>query len=288
MIAYNACKVEVTTGEQAVLLRKTGLDLAPDMEIAPAPDKSGRYYKGVQPGVLTEGRYFYNPFFWDWEIRDQIEIPKGKIGVRIALTGRDLPPGQILAEPGQKGIIREILMPKRYAYNWYAEIIEIHDQVTVPPGFVGVVTNLAGPLPKDPNQTLVREGERGVQEKTLSPGTDPLFQNPYATRVSMVDCRSKRFNLSQDMAMDFLSADGFPVTIDGAIEFRVMPEKAATVFVQYNEDKNGAEIHPGDRGQDHYPGEPLDLPDWRVPNSPAASSSTALTARPSSRTSTNP
>ena len=114
VIAYNACKIEVTTGKQAVLVRKTGLDLAANMEIAPAPDKSGRYYKGVQPGVLTEGQYVYNPLFWAWEIRDQIEIPKGKIGVRIALTGRDLPPGQILAEPGQKGIIREILMPRRY------------------------------------------------------------------------------------------------------------------------------------------------------------------------------
>jgi regulator of protease activity HflC (stomatin/prohibitin superfamily) len=245
MIAYESCKIEVTTGKQAVLIRKAGLDLAANMIVAPAPDSHGRFYKGVQPGVLTEGRYFYNPLFWDWEIRDQIEIPKGKIGVRIALTGDDLPPGQILAEKGQKGIMRDVLMPRRYTYNWYAEEIEIHDQITVPPGFVGVVTNLAGLLPKDPNQPLVHKGERGVQEETLPPGTpEPKYLNPYGTRVSMVDCRSKRFNLSKDMAMDFLSADGFPVTIDGAIEFRVMPKMAARVFVLYNEDANGDEIHP--------------------------------------------
>jgi regulator of protease activity HflC (stomatin/prohibitin superfamily) len=242
VVAYNSCIIEITTGKQAVLIRKTGLDLAENMEIAPLPDKSGRIYKGVQPGVLTEGRYFYNPIFWSWEIRDQIEIPKGKIGVRIALTGEPMPAGQILAEPGQKGIQRDVLMPRRYAYNWYAEAIEIHDQISVPAGFLGVQTFLAGPLPKDPNVPLVGKGERGVQKETLPPRSYPL--NPYAVRVSMVDCRSKRFNLSKDMAMDFLSADGFPVTIDGAIEFRVIPEEAARVFVLYNEDHNGDEIHP--------------------------------------------
>src|SRR3954468_15219780 len=60
--AYNACKVEVGTGQQAVLFRKAGLELSPEMELAPAP-RDGHYYKGVQTdlpghglnrGVLTE------------------------------------------------------------------------------------------------------------------------------------------------------------------------------------------------------------------------------------------
>jgi hypothetical protein len=240
VVTYNACKIEVPTGYQAVLIRKTGLDLAGDMEIAPAPGSNGRYSKGVQPGVLTEGRYFYNPFYWDWEIQKQFEVQSNKIGIRIALAGDELPPGQVLAEPGQKGIRRDVLKPGRYPYNWYAERIEEHDPVMVPAGFQGVQTLLAGPLPKDPNVPLVATGDRGVQRKTLLPGT--YFLNPYETRVSLVDCRSKRFNLSQDSAMDFLSADGFPVTIDGAIEFRVIPDRAAEVFVLYNEDKNGDEI----------------------------------------------
>ena len=42
--------------------------------------------------------------------------------------------------------------------------------------------------------------------------------------------------------MDFLSSDGFPVTLDGAVEFRVIPERAAEVFVKYNESDNGDEI----------------------------------------------
>ncbi|MEO6807983.1 MAG: SPFH domain-containing protein [Isosphaeraceae bacterium] len=240
VFAYSACVLEVPAGSQAVLIRKTGLDLRPDMEIAPPLGKDGRYFKGVQPGVLTEGRYFYNPLFWDWEIKPQFEVPGGKIGIRIALEGDDLPAGQILAEPGQKGVRREVLRPGRYRYNWYAESIDLRDMVTVDAGFRGVVTLLAGKLPKDPNVTLVGPGERGVQKETLPPGTYLL--NPFETRVSLVDCRSKRFNLGEGTDMDFLSADGFPVTLDGAIEFRVIPDRAAEVFVLYNEDANGDQI----------------------------------------------
>src|SRR3954447_1449198 len=69
-VGYNACRIEVRTGEQAVLTRLVGQDLAPDMELAPPPDRNG-YFKGIQRGVLTEGRYFYNPFFWSWEVRPQ-------------------------------------------------------------------------------------------------------------------------------------------------------------------------------------------------------------------------
>lgn len=239
LATYRACRIDVPTGSQAILVHKTGLDLPPDAEIAPAP-KEGRYYKGIQAGVLTEGRYFYNPYHWDWEIKPQFEVPTGKIGVRIALAGDDLAAGQVLANAGQKGIQAEVLKPGRYPYNWYAETILLFDPVTIPPGFRGVVTQLAGASPKDPNVILVGPGERGVQQKTLAPGT--YFLNPFATRVSLVDCRSKRFNLGGETQMDFLSADGFPVTLDGAIEFRVMPEKAPEVFVLYNEDKNGDSV----------------------------------------------
>ena len=244
-LLYHECKIEVGTGEQAVLIRKVGLDLERDMELAP-PRKNGTdYYKGIQTegpngGVLLEGRYFYNPYYWSWEVMKQFVVPGDKIGVRIALSGTDLPAGQILAGPGEKGIKADVLMPGRYPYNPYAESIELHDVVTVPAGFRGVVTLLSGQEPKDPNVFLVRTQERGVQPVTLEPGIHPI--NPYERRVSLVDCRSKRFNLAQESAMDFLSADGFPITLDGAVEFRVMPDQVAEVFVKYNEDDNGDEI----------------------------------------------
>ncbi len=136
--------------------------------------------------------------------------------------------------------MREVLKPGRYPYNPYAELIELHDPVTIPAGLRGVVTRLAGPLSTKPNVFLVEDGERGVQRTTLEPGT--YYLNPYETRVSQVDCRSRRFNLGQDAEMNFLSADGFPITLDGVVEFRVLPEKVAEMFVKYNETANGDAI----------------------------------------------
>ena len=236
--SYSACKIEVDTGEQAVLIRKAGRDLEPGEVLAPPKNEDGTYTKGVQAGVLTEGRYFYNPFYWDWEIRPQFLVPEGQCGVRIALAGDDLPAGAILAKPGQKGILSGVIEPgSRVAYNWYAETIEKLDPITIPPGSQGVVTLVAGREPADANVVLVGKGERGVQKETLPPGT--YYLNPYETWVAVVDCRSKRFNLGQETAMDFLSADGFAVTLDGVVEFRIVPERAAEVYVLYNEDANG-------------------------------------------------
>lgn len=239
-IAYYSCLIEIPMGYQAVLISKSGLELAPDMEIAPSRKDGGPLYKGVQADVLTEGRYFYNPIFWDWEIREQFQIPQGKIGVRAALAGDELPPGRVLAEPGQKGILRDVLEPGRYPYNWYAEAVELHEPVTIPAGFRGVVTNLAGPISKIPNAILVDEGERGVQKSTFPPGT--YYLNPYQYHISLVDMRSQRYDLSEGDPMDFLSADGFSVVIDGNVEFRIIEERLPEVFVLYDEVGNGDEI----------------------------------------------
>jgi regulator of protease activity HflC (stomatin/prohibitin superfamily) len=53
-----------------------------------------------------------------------------------------------------------------------------------------------------------------------------------------VDCRSQRFNLATGGEMGFPSKDGFWVTLDGIIEFRVQPDQASKVFVTYNDANN--------------------------------------------------
>ena len=249
---WNQCRIDVPSKHMAILIKKTGKDLPNGVEIAPSDE-----YKGVQAKVLREGRYFkptkYNPYFYDWIVVPQIEIPEGKLGVRIRLYGDNLEPGELIAfDENQKGIVADVLEPARYAINaWvvdtdqrrydsYAEHIELHDPVTVPAGFKGVVTNLSGPMPDDPNVLLVPEGNRGVQETALHPGT--YYVNPYVTRVNLVDCRSQRFNLAEEGDMGFPSKDGFWVRLDGVIEFRVKPDMASHVYVVYNDTANGEAI----------------------------------------------
>ncbi|HCP14059.1 MAG TPA: band 7 protein [Planctomycetaceae bacterium] len=238
---YTSFRIDVGSGEIAILTRKIGKDLKNGEEIAPTPE-----HKGIQREVLTEGRYFRNPYTWSWEVVKQVEVASGEMGVKVSLTGDDLGYGEFLAhvdekgEPTTKGIVPGVLNPGRYPIHPYLYAVEIHKPITIPAGFKGVVTNLAAPLAKDSNKLLVEKNERGVQTTALEPGTH--YVNPYVTRIDLVDCRSQRFNLGQEDDMGFPSKDGFWVSLDGVIEFRVNPEKAAEVYVLFNQQENGPTI----------------------------------------------
>ncbi len=237
-MVYSSFRVDVGKGEMGILIHKIGKDLPNGEEVAPSDE-----YKGVQRDVLIEARHFRNPYAWTWEVVPQMVIPPGKIGVKVSLTGDDLGYGEFLSRvdakgaPLTKGIMPGILNPGRYTLNPYMFSILLAEPVTIPAGFKGVVTNLAGPLPKKPNELLVEPGERGVQKIALEPGTHPV--NPYLTRINLVDCRSQRFNLGEEGDMGFPSKDGFWVSLDGVIEFRVNPEKAPEVYVLFNQQDNG-------------------------------------------------
>lgn len=238
------CRIEVGQGQMAVLVRKTGLDIENGDEIAPT-DK----HKGVQEGVLRPGRFFYNPWNWSWEVVPQVEVPEGKLGVLVRMFGDELPYGEVVAlKDNQKGIVADPLRPGRYAINGGIEgesrrssdslayRVELHEPIVIPAGYRGVVTLLSGPMPKDPNQLLSDPGERGVQKDTLSEGTN--YVNPYLERIDLIDCRSQRFNVDESGEMGFPSRDGFWVTLDAVIEFRVKPLESPRVLVLYNESFN--------------------------------------------------
>jgi regulator of protease activity HflC (stomatin/prohibitin superfamily) len=241
-VLYRQFLIDVPKEHIAILIKKEGVDLENSDQVAPDED-----HRGVQRAVLTEGRYFRNPFYWDWKIVPQVAIPDGMMGIRISLAGEDLPYGEFLAklnadgQPTTKGVVPGVLRPGRYQINPYLFQVDQGKPVTVPAGFVGIQTNLAGPFAKDPNRFLVPKGSRGVEAEPLQPGT--YYVNPYEVRINLVDCRSQRFNLAaKNEDMGFPSKDGFWVSLDGIIEFRIKPEKAAEVYVVYNEHKNGDAI----------------------------------------------
>ena len=249
-VVYSQFRIDVPAKCIAVLTKITGKDIDNDEEIAPDAK-----HKGVQPAVLTEGRYFYNPYDWDWEIFPMVEIPEGKMGVRVRLSGDSLPYGDFVAtEENQKGIVKDVLRPGRYPLNAivkdsagqiitprkksnHVEVVELHDPISISAGYKGIVTNLAGPMPENPNVLLVPAGMRGAQNETLEPGT--YYLNPYMYEVTPVDCRSQRFNLAESDDMGFPSKDGFWVSLDGIIEFRIKADRAAEIYVLYNEPIGG-------------------------------------------------
>lgn len=247
---YSQFVINVPAKHIAILTHKRGLDIENSDEIA--PDAA---HKGVQKEVLDVGRYFfkYDPYNWEWKIVPQTEIPDGKLGVKIRLYGDDLPYAEFLAyEEHQKGIVPDVLLPGRYAINTYLYAVEHHAPQFVPAGFKGIVTNLAGKIPtevehfaEDPDpmhqKLLVKKGYRGVEMETLDPGTYNF--NPYERKVSLVDCRNQRFNLSESKDLGFPSKDGFWVSLDSIVEFRVNPNKAARVYVLYKDEQSTEQIN---------------------------------------------
>jgi len=220
-------RIEPRNGELAVLMRKTGAPLGEGEVVASRPGQ-----QGAQLEVLPEGRYFRNPFTWDWKIHPLTDIPAGRLGVRVRLYGKDLPPGEILAKEGYKGIETDILAPGKYRVNPCAHQVLVFDAIQVRPGNIGVKTRLVGkdilgakPPESSRDSYLVGEGDKGVCPEVLAPGT--YYLNPYFWAVVELNLQSQRFEMSGDDVIQFLTSDGFTVRVEGTIEFNVRREMAA-------------------------------------------------------------
>lgn len=230
--AWMFCRIEPQSDQIAILIRKTGRNLKPSEIIALQPGQ-----KGIQLQPLPEGRYFYNPYTWDWRFAEVTTIPAGKLGIVTRLYGDELLAGEIIAPEGYRGIAENVLSPGKYRINPYAESVEIFDAITIRPGHVGVVAHLSG---KDPihgempadmkNAYIVAQEIKGVQERTLGPGT--YYLNPYVYSVTEVNLQSQRFELQGDDAISFLTQDGFQVMVEGTLEFAVARDRAPVLTHQ--------------------------------------------------------
>jgi regulator of protease activity HflC (stomatin/prohibitin superfamily) len=221
-------RIEPSNGQVAVLIKKTGKNLPPETIIAP-----GTEYKGVQLAMLPEGRYFRNPWTWDWKYFRAMDIPAGKFGVLVRKFGKDLPAGEIVArDDSYKGIVKNVLGTGRHRINPYAYDLKLYNDITIKPGFVGVVTRLIGEdifSNKASSSTgtgfLVGEGFKGVTDGILKERTHRL--NPFLYSVSIVNVQSQRFELSGVDAITFLTQDGFTVQAEGTLEFNLQLDKVA-------------------------------------------------------------
>ncbi len=226
------CRIEPAEGQFAVLIRKTGSDLPSGQIMATEPGQ-----KGIQLEVLSEGRYFRNPYTWSWRIFPITDIPAGQLGVLTRLYGSELPPGEVIASGESKGITRDVLGPGRHRINPFAYQIQILDATSIRPGHIGVMVALdgadplVGGVPDDSlNRYTVGDGVKGVQPATLDPGTHYL--NPFVTSVVELNLQSQRFEMSGDDMISFLTADGFTVNVEGTLEFAINRDKAAMLTHQ--------------------------------------------------------
>lgn len=174
---WGFCRFYVGPDQMAVITAKMGEPLPPGQILA----RQGQ--RGIREDVLGEGRHFLNPVLYERRIMPVTIIPPGKIGVVTSKVGDDLPPGEFLAEPGQKGIWRKVLGPGKYRMNPVGYQIDVVDAISIPIGYAGVVTSLSGE--QAPPNVFASVGQKGVRSDVLQPGL--YFVNPREYKVDVLE-----------------------------------------------------------------------------------------------------
>jgi hypothetical protein len=109
----------------------------------------------------------------------RIQVEPGTMAIVTAKVGKDLPPNEILAAPGEKGVQRDPLPEGRHFLNPINYSWVVVPVVNIPVGKVGVVTAKVGKeLP--PGEILsADENGKGIWKDVLGPGTYRLNTQGY-------------------------------------------------------------------------------------------------------------
>lgn len=171
------CRFYVGPGQIAVIRANIGKPLPPGQLLA----EEGQ--QGIQARVLGEGRYFLNPYLYDWEVKPATLIPPGKVGLVTAKVGTDLQPGEFIAGPGQKGIQRGVLGPGKYRLNPYGYNVDTIDATSIPIGYVGVLSSQSGQ--QTPPGQFAGANQKGTRRDVLQPGL--YYVNPKELKVDVLE-----------------------------------------------------------------------------------------------------
>jgi hypothetical protein len=189
------CRFYVPPDHMAVIIAKNG-DPLPEGEILAGPGQ-----KGVRADVLGEGRHFLNPVTFEHEIMPLTLIPNGKVGVVTSKVGSSLPTDEFLADAGQKGIQRHVLGPGKYRLNPYGYNVEIVDAVSIPIGYVGVVTSLSGSKAADGEFAVANQ--KGIRAQVLQPGL--YYVNPKQFKIDVLEIGVNQVSLLGKIGSEVLT-----------------------------------------------------------------------------------
>ena len=113
----------------------------------------------------------------------RVYVPEGQMAIVTAKTGRPLPPGRILAEPGEKGVQRVPLAEGRHFLNPINNDWRIVSAISIPAGSIGIVTSKTG-KELAPGEILAPDDDsKGVWRRVLGPGTYRLNPEGYDVKT---------------------------------------------------------------------------------------------------------
>lgn len=123
---------------------------------------------------------------WQWFFC-RFYVGPNQMAVITAKSGAPLPPGQILAKKGQKGILEDVLGEGRHFLNPVFYDYKISSVATIPQGKIGIVTSKIGEELSE-GEFLADTNQKGIWRKVLGPGKYRL--NPYGYKIDVVDAIS--------------------------------------------------------------------------------------------------
>lgn len=123
---------------------------------------------------------------WQWGFC-RFYVKPDQMAVITAKMGEALPPGQILAQQGQRGIREDVLGEGRHFLNPWLYERDIRPVTVISPGKVGIVTSKVGEeLPE--GEFLAERGQKGIWRNVLGPGKYRM--NPVGYQIDIVDAIS--------------------------------------------------------------------------------------------------
>jgi uncharacterized membrane protein YqiK len=224
----------VPTGKMLVIIAKNG-DPLPAGQVLAEPGQ-----KGVQAAVLGEGWHFVWPIIYATELKDNVMVPAGKVGIVTAQGGVSPRDGRVLAvEDDEQGIRQHVLTPGAYRLNPYGFSVELADATEIHPGYVGVLRRRLG------NESRTRFAddpkEKGILRQVLQPGLYYLNTKEFEVIHAEVGIdqttysKNERGDPRRDTAISFPAKDGNTISLECTIEWEVLPEFQPQLVAEYGD-----------------------------------------------------
>ncbi len=229
----------VPPGHMLIVVSKNGEPLDPDEVLA------GPGQKGIQKEVLGEGWHFVMPVVFTTELRKNLEVPPGQVGIVVSKGGKPPADGRELAnrDRGERGILPDVLPPGSYRLNPYGYDVELVPATEVKPGYVGVLRRLLGRK----NASVFANGpdEKGILREVLQPGLYYVNTKAYEVihcEVGIDQTSFRERHKNGEHAISFQVKDGYTISLECTIEWEVLPKDAPALAAEFGTERRDGRV----------------------------------------------
>jgi regulator of protease activity HflC (stomatin/prohibitin superfamily) len=234
LILWHAFFTFVPPGHVLVVIAKNGEPLDPD-EVLARPGQ-----KGIQKDVLGEGWHFVMPIAYTTELKKNIEVPPGQVGIVVSKGGPAPTNGRELAEEAERGIRPDVLPPGSYRLNPYGYDVELVPATEIKPGYVGVLRRLLGR--KNAGVFANDQHDKGILRDVLQPGLYYLNTKAYEVihcEVGIDQSSFREKHKDGEHAITFQVKDGYTISMECTIEWEVLPRDAPALAAEFGTERQG-------------------------------------------------